>query len=71
MNSFTTNNLSYLIKFKNFILLINMFADPKRPQKIVYYKHRPIPDEQSDFFQLISMLFGIISFLFKVKIVII
>ena len=43
-----------------------MYSDPKRPQKIVYYQHRASPEDQSDFFQLISMLFGIISFLFKV-----
>jgi hypothetical protein len=45
-----------------------MFAgDPKRPKNITYYQHKS-PSEESDFFQLISMLFGIASFLLKVKI---
>ena len=41
-------------------------GDAKRAQYITYYKHKP-PQEESDFYQLISMLFGISSFLFKVK----
>jgi hypothetical protein len=41
-------------------------GDAKRPQYITFYKHKA-PQEESDFYQLISMLFGIASFLFKVK----
>lgn len=40
-------------------------GDPKRPKNITYYQTKP-PGEESDFFQLISMLFGIASFLLKV-----
>jgi len=43
-------------------------GDAKRPQYITFYKHKA-PQEESDFYQLISMLFGIASFLFKVKLV--
>jgi hypothetical protein len=42
------------------------YGDAKRPKNIVYYQYKP-PGEESDFFQLISMLFGIVSFLLKVK----
>ena len=45
-----------------------MFTDPKRPQKIIFYQHKTAPEDQSDFFQLISMLFGILSFILKVMI---
>ena len=41
-------------------------GDAKRPQYITYFKHKA-PQDDSDFFQLISMLFGIASFLFKVS----
>jgi hypothetical protein len=40
-------------------------GDQKRPKNIVYYQHK-VQQEESDFYQLISMLFGIASFLFKV-----
>ncbi len=40
-------------------------GDPIRKKNIVHFQHKP-PVEESDFFQLISMLFGITSFLFKV-----
>jgi hypothetical protein len=42
-------------------------GDPKRPKNIIYYQQKVTPEEQSDFFQLISMIFGICSFLFKVN----
>lgn len=41
-------------------------GEPKRPKNIIYYSQKSQPEEQSDFYQLISMLFGIASFLFKV-----
>jgi hypothetical protein len=41
-------------------------GDPKRAQYITYYKQKA-PQDESDFYQLISMMFGIASFLFKVK----
>ena len=41
-------------------------GDAKRPNYITFYKHKAT-SEESDFLQLISMLFGIASFLFKVK----
>lgn len=41
-------------------------GDPKRPKNIVYFQQKAAPEESSDFFQLISMGFGIASFLFKV-----
>ena len=41
-------------------------GEPKRPKNIVYFSNKQNPDDQSDFIQLVSMLFGIASFLFKV-----
>ncbi len=40
-------------------------GDVKRPQYIEFYRHKPVAEE-SDFYQLISMMFGIASFIFKV-----
>lgn len=43
-----------------------MDGENKRPQYITYFKHKA-PQDESDFFQLISMLFGIASFMLKVS----
>ncbi len=41
-------------------------GDPKRPKNIIYFQQKNPAEEQSDFVQLISMLFGIASFLLRV-----
>ena len=41
-------------------------GDPKRPKNIIYYKH-PQPEESTDMMQFLSMIFGICSFMFRVK----
>jgi hypothetical protein len=41
--------------------------DPKRPKNIKFF-NREIPNEENgDFFQIISLMFGVLSFLLKVK----
>lgn len=42
-------------------------GDAKRPKNIIYFQQKATPEESSDFVQLISLLFGIASFLFKVR----
>ena len=39
----------------------------KRPKNIVYYSNKNVQEDQGDFIQLISMMFGIASFMFKVS----
>ncbi len=39
----------------------------KRPKNIVYYSNKNAQEDQGDFIQLISMMFGIASFLLKVS----
>ena len=41
-------------------------GDPKRPKNIIYYSH-PQTEESTDMVQFLSMLFGISSFIFRVK----
>ena len=41
-------------------------GDPKRPKNIIYYSH-PQPEESTDMMQFLSMIFGICSFMFRVK----
>ena len=41
-------------------------GDPKRPKNIIFYSH-PQPEESTDMLQFLSMIFGIISFIFRVK----
>ncbi len=41
-------------------------GEPKRAKNIVYFSNKQISEDQSDFIQLVSMFFGIASFLFKV-----
>jgi hypothetical protein len=41
-------------------------GDPKRPKNIIYYSP-PKADENTDMMQFLSMVFGIISFIFRVK----
>ena len=41
-------------------------SDPRRPKNIVHYKH-PQPEESTDMMQFLSMIFGICSFMFRVK----
>ena len=41
-------------------------GDPKRPKNITYYS-QPQVDESTDMTQFLSMIFGIVSFVFKVK----
>ena len=41
-------------------------GDPKRPKNIKYYPNTQ-PVEQTDLMQILSMLFGILSFIIKVK----
>ncbi len=40
--------------------------DPKRPKNIVYYSP-PQPEDSTDMMQFLSMIFGICSFIFRVK----
>jgi hypothetical protein len=45
-----------------------MYSDPKRPKNIIYSVNKKSQDEvNGDFYQLISMVFGIVSFIFKVN----
>jgi hypothetical protein len=44
-------------------------GERKRPKNIVYFSNKNAQEEQSDFIQLISMMFGIASFLLKVNII--
>lgn len=41
-------------------------GNPKRPKNITFYP-TPQPDESTDMMQFMSMIFGICSFIFKVK----
>ena len=41
-------------------------GDPKRPKNIIYYSPPKI-EESTDMMQFLSMVFGIISFIFRVK----
>ena len=41
-------------------------GDPKRPKNIVLYS-QPKPEDSTDMLQFLSMLFGICSFIFRVK----
>ena len=43
--------------------------DPKRPKNIKFFSREVQPDDNGDFFQIISMLFGVGSFLLKVKLI--
>jgi len=46
-----------------------MYGDPKRPKNINHYVHRKLEEPTgSDLYQLTSMIFGVVSFLFKVRI---
>ncbi len=45
-----------------------MNTDKKAPNNIKYYRFKKSPnDEQGDFYQLISLLLGVVSFIFKIK----
>ncbi len=44
-----------------------MYGDPKRPKSIIYYQPKRTSEDNGDFYQLISMIFGIVSFIFKVR----
>lgn len=45
-----------------------METDKKTPNNIVYYQHKAVnPDEAGDLYQLVSLLLGIIAFIFKIK----
>lgn len=41
-------------------------GDPKRPKNITFYSP-PLPEDQTDIVQFLSMIFGIVSFILKVK----
>ena len=41
-------------------------GDPKRPKNIIFYSH-PQPEDSTDIMQFLSMVFGICSFIFRVK----
>lgn len=41
-------------------------GDPKRPKNITFYSP-PQPEDQTDVVQFLSMIFGIVSFILKVK----
>ena len=41
-------------------------GDPKRPKNIIYYSP-PQPEDSTDVMQFLSMIFGICSFMFRVK----
>jgi hypothetical protein len=42
------------------------FGDAKRPKNIVHYEIKNNQEDAQDFYQLISMMFGIGAFIFKV-----
>ena len=41
--------------------------DPKRPKNIKFFRREQQSEENGDFFQIISLMFGVVSFLLKVK----
>ena len=41
-------------------------GDPKRPKNVTFYSP-PQPEDQTDVVQFLSMIFGIVSFILKVK----
>ena len=41
-------------------------GDPKRPKNIIFYP-QPQMEENTDMMQFISMIFGIVSFIAKIK----
>jgi hypothetical protein len=43
------------------------YSDPKRPKNIKFFNRENATDENADFFQIISMMFGVASFMLKVK----
>ena len=46
---------------------MNMYGDPKRPKNVNPYQHRKSEDnKESDLYQLISLMFGVVSFILKV-----
>ncbi|MCQ2819078.1 MAG: protein Asterix [archaeon] len=42
-------------------------GDPKRPKNITYYPMPKQEEEQTDIIQFLSMIFGIVSFIFRYK----
>ena len=42
-------------------------GDTKRPKNIVYYQVKNTNEDGQDFYQLISMMFGILAFVLKVN----
>jgi len=40
--------------------------DPKRPKNIKFFNRENIGEDNGDFFQIISMMFGVASFMLKV-----
>lgn len=41
--------------------------DPKRPKNIRFFSRENTIEDSSDFFQIISMMFGVGAFMLKVK----
>jgi len=46
-----------------------MYGDPKRSKNIIYHQPKKQAEDSGDFYQLISMVFGIVSFIFKVNLI--
>lgn len=42
------------------------FQEPKRPKNIKFFSRENVADDSADFFQIISMMFGVASFMLKV-----
>lgn len=42
------------------------YSDPKRPKNIKFFSRENISEDNADFFQIISMMFGVASFMLKV-----
>lgn len=43
------------------------YSDPKRPKNIKFFSRENAADDNADFFQIISMMFGVASFMLKVS----
>ncbi len=51
----------------NFIVKKKMdLSDPKRPKNIKFFNRDNVSEDNLDFFQIISMMFGVGSFMLKV-----
>lgn len=44
-------------------------GDPKRPKNIRFFSRENVSEDAGDFFQIISMMFGVASFMLKVELI--